>query len=212
MAGTTSGGLSNLELAGSQAGIPTGSSVNFNTGTASNSAPSSGLNNNGLPANLTPGVMTSSNLPSSTTSNPQLEQLIQMHPQLGVVDPRILASLMGSSTTQTYKNGGVVGYANGGHAEHVPEFVTGKTGHHVKGRGTGQSDEIPAMLANDEYVFDADTVAALGDGSSEAGARFLDNFRKSVRAHKRAAPVDKIPPKASPLQYVKEAIKKTRNS
>jgi len=137
--------------------------------------------------------------------------LLQLHPQLGSVDPRILASLM-SSTPQGYKSGGVVGYANGGHAEHVPEFITGKTGHHVKGRGTGQSDEIPAMLANDEYVFDADTVAALGDGSSEAGAKFLDHFRQSVRAHKRAAPVDKIPPKASPLQYVKEAIKKTRNA
>jgi hypothetical protein len=212
MAGTTASGLSNLALAGSQAGIPTGSSVNFNTGTASNSAPSSGLNNNGLPAALTPGVLTSNPLASAAqSSNPQLEQLLQLHPQLGSVDPRILTSLMGS-TPQGYKRGGVVGYANGGHAEHVPEFITGKTGHHVKGKGTGQSDEIPAMLANDEYVFDADTVAALGDGSSEAGAKFLDHFRQSVRAHKRAAPVDKIPPKASPLQYVKEAIKKTRNA
>lgn len=213
MAGQTSNGISSLELAGSQAGIPTGSSVNFNTGTASNTAPSSGLNNQGLPANLAPGVLTSSsNLPSSNSgSGMQLENLLQLHPQLGSVDPRILSSLMGSAP-QGYKRGGVVGYANGGQTEHIPEFITGKTGHHVKGRGTGQSDEIPAMLANDEYVFDADTVAALGDGSSEAGAKFLDHFRQSVRAHKRAAPVDKIPPKASPLQYVKEAMKKTRTA
>lgn len=262
MSGTTASGLSNLALAGSQAGIPTGSSVNFNTGTASNSAPSSGLNNNGLPAALTPGVLASNPLATAAqSSNPQLEQLLQLHPQLGSVDPRILASLMGSSP-QGYKRGGVVhmaiggssqfetaqqllgipivresaaeqaaygnptgghhrplvathfinGHKKGGQIEHIPEFITGKTGHHVKGRGTGQSDEIPAMLANDEYVFDADTVAALGDGSSEAGAKFLDHFRQSVRAHKRAAPVDKIPPKASPLQYVKEAIKKTRNA
>jgi hypothetical protein len=212
MAGQTSNGISSLELAGSQAGIPTGSSVNFNTGTASNSAPSSGLNNQGLPASLTPGVLaSSSNLPSSSNSNTQLENLLQLHPQLGSVDPRILSSLMGSAP-QGYKRGGVVGYANGGQTEHIPEFITGKTGHHVKGRGTGQSDEIPAMLANDEYVFDAATVADLGDGSSEAGAKFLDHFRQSVRAHKRAAPIDKIPPKASPLQYVKEAMKKTRTA
>jgi hypothetical protein len=93
--------------------------------------------------------------------------------------------------------------------EHIPEFITGATGHYVKGRGTGQSDEIPAMLADSEYVFDADTVAALGDGSSDAGAKFLDNFREAVREHKRSAPVDKIPPKASPLQYVKAAMKRT---
>lgn len=89
---------------------------------------------------------------------------------------------------------------------HIPEFITGITGHYVKGGGTGQSDEIPALLANQEYVFDADTVSALGDGSSDAGAHLLDKFRESVREHKRAAPKDKIPPKASPLKYMKEAL------
>jgi hypothetical protein len=93
--------------------------------------------------------------------------------------------------------------------QHIPEFITGATGHYVKGRGDGQSDDIPAMLADGEYVFDADTVAQLGNGSSDAGAKFLDSFRHAVREHKRSAPVDKIPPKASPLQYVKEAMKRT---
>ena len=94
----------------------------------------------------------------------------------------------------------------GGEGEHIPEFVTGATGHYVRGRGDGQSDDIPAMLANNEYVFDADTVAALGNGSSDAGAAFLDKFREAVRSHKRSAPADKIPPKASPLEYMKEAL------
>jgi hypothetical protein len=93
--------------------------------------------------------------------------------------------------------------------QHIPEFITGATGHYVKGRGDGQSDDIPAMLADGEYVFDADTVAQLGNGSSDAGAKFLDSFRHAVREHKRSAPVDKIPPKASPLQYVKAAMKRT---
>ena len=83
-------------------------------------------------------------------------------------------------------------------------FITGKTGHYVKGHGDGQSDDIPAMLADGEYVFDADTVAALGNGSSDAGAAVLDKLRESIRKHKRSAPPDKIPPKAkSPLEYLK---------
>jgi hypothetical protein len=94
--------------------------------------------------------------------------------------------------------------ANGGSATHKPEFITGKTGHFVEGRGDGQSDDIPAMLADGEYVFDADTVAALGNGSSKAGALQLDKMREAIRKHKRSAPNNKIPPKAkSPLEYFK---------
>ena len=36
-------------------------------------------------------------------------------------------------------------------------------------------------LSPDEYVIDANTMALLGNGSSEAGARRMDEFRKSVR-------------------------------
>ena len=93
---------------------------------------------------------------------------------------------------------------NGGSATHNPEFITGKTGHFVEGKGDGQSDDIPAMLADGEYVFDADTVAALGNGSSKAGALQLDKMREAIRKHKRSAPNNKIPPKAkSPLEYFK---------
>ena len=54
----------------------------------------------------------------------------------------------------------------------------------VKGPGTGRSDEIPALLSDGEYVMDAETVAMLGDGSSEAGAKRLDQFRVNLRKHK----------------------------
>ena len=37
------------------------------------------------------------------------------------------------------------------------------------------------LLSDGEYVIDAPTVAALGDGSTAAGARRLDKFRKAVR-------------------------------
>jgi hypothetical protein len=98
------------------------------------------------------------------------------------------------------------GSAHGGEGEHIPEFITGATGHYVRGRGDGQSDDIPAMLADGEYVFDASTVSTLGNGSSDAGAKLLDAFRESLRDHTRSAPADKIPPKASPLEYMKEAL------
>jgi hypothetical protein len=54
----------------------------------------------------------------------------------------------------------------------------------VDGVGTGRSDEIPALLSDGEYVIDAETVAMLGDGSSKAGAKRLDDFRVKVRKHK----------------------------
>lgn len=115
-----------------------------------------------------------------------LQQLKQLYPELRGTDDKLL------STIQARVGG------------HIPEFITGKTGYYVEGRGDGQSDDIPAMLADGEYVFDADTVAALGNGSNKAGAKVLDRMRENIREHKRSAPSGKIPPKAkSPLEYMK---------
>jgi hypothetical protein len=57
-------------------------------------------------------------------------------------------------------------------------------GHYIKGPGSGRSDDIDAKLSNDEYVMDAETVALLGDGSPEEGARRLDVLRANLRKHK----------------------------
>jgi hypothetical protein len=54
----------------------------------------------------------------------------------------------------------------------------------VEGPGTGRSDSIPAKLSDGEYVMDAETVALLGDGSSKAGAKKLDQFRVNLRKQK----------------------------
>jgi hypothetical protein len=79
-----------------------------------------------------------------------------------------------------------------------------RKGSAVHGPGDGQSDDIPAMLADGEYVIDAETVAQIGNGSTKAGAQALDKFRESIRAHKRSAPVNKIPPKTKALtSYLK---------
>jgi len=65
-----------------------------------------------------------------------------------------------------------------------PVQAFAKGGMAVKGKGTGRSDEIDAKLSDGEYVVDAETVSLLGDGSSNAGAKALDNLRVAVRKHK----------------------------
>ena len=86
-----------------------------------------------------------------------------------------------------------------------------RAGSRVTGAGDGQSDDIPAMLADGEFVIDADTVAQLGNGSTKAGSDLLDKFREEIRAHKRSAPINKIPPPSkSPLAYLKAAKEKQR--
>jgi hypothetical protein len=59
-----------------------------------------------------------------------------------------------------------------------------QTGGHVRGPGTGRSDDIPAVLSDGEYVIDSESVALLGDGSTDAGARRLDEMRENLRKHK----------------------------
>lgn len=67
----------------------------------------------------------------------------------------------------------------------------------VKGPGAGQDDQIPAMLSDGEYVMDAATVSDIGDGSTEAGAKRLDQFRQNIRKKKRGS--GKFPPKTGAL-------------
>lgn len=120
------------------------------------------------------------------------------------VDPTNI--LGGSIPTQNYAEGGKIMAsplmaASGGDVEH-------KGSHYVQGAGGGQDDLIPAKLADGEYVFDAEIVAALGDGSNKEGAKKLDAMREAIREHKRSGSTKTIPPKAkSPLQYFKEANK-----
>ena len=108
------------------------------------------------------------------------------------------------------------GMAHGGLPMQMNQQITEgrndyRAGSRVTGAGDGQSDDIPAMLADGEYVFDADTVAQLGNGSTKAGSDLLDKFREELRSHKRSAPVNKIPPPSkSPLAYLKAAREKQR--
>jgi hypothetical protein len=101
-------------------------------------------------------------------------------------------------------------YAKGGLPEkyhaaapkgHNPEFITGVTGYYACGRGTGQSDDIPAMLHDGDYVMDAETVSALGDGSSKAGRHVLEGFRTQI-PHKADGGSNPVPAKIADGEYV----------
>ena len=90
----------------------------------------------------------------------------------------------------------------------TPTFRTGGLeglgGKYVEGKGNGTSDDITAMLANGEYVFSADVVAALGNGSNKSGAEELDKMVEAIRKRARSAPPDKLSPDAKPpLEYLK---------
>ena len=79
--------------------------------------------------------------------------------------------------------------------------------YNVGGGADGRSDDVNAVLSDGEYVFDAETVALLGNGSSEAGADRLDQMREEIRKQKgQHLAKGKISPDAkSPLSYLKKA-------
>ena len=116
-------------------------------------------------------------------------------PSLGTEDPYHVPNPileegpMATGSSSFISQGGPVGLALGGE----PVFAG-----HLQGRGDGMSDQIPfrvvpqtpqdipnapdmAVLSTDEYVFPADAVSMLGNGSSNAGAKLLDDAVKKVR-------------------------------
>ena len=119
--------------------------------------------------------------------------------------------------------GNLIGKANGGAISSNPALVPGhnpqfysegglSAAHrYVKGDGDGTSDSIPAMLANGEFVIPADIVSSLGNGSNDSGAKVLDEFLKTIRAHKRKADAKHLPPDSKgPLAYLINAKRKVK--
>lgn len=120
--------------------------------------------------------------------------------------PRLAALLQARG--MTLADGGQPSDTKHPNYDGTPVFRTGGLeglgGRYVEGKGDGTSDDISAMLANGEYVFSADVVSALGNGSNKAGADRLGEMVKAIRERARSAPPDKLPPDAkSPLEYLK---------
>lgn len=102
------------------------------------------------------------------------------------------------------KSGGALGHYKG-----REDFKDGK---HVAGEGDGQSDDIPAWLADGEFVFSADVVAALGNGSTKAGTDKLYEMMHNIRERARSKGPKDLPPPAlkSPLDYLKSSKRSTK--
>jgi hypothetical protein len=120
-----------------------------------------------------------------------LGQLKQIHPQIS--SSGNMGGMAHGGLPKKYKDAAPAG--------HNPEFVTGLTGFYACGRGTGQSDCIPAMLHDGDYVMDAEAVSALGDGSSKAGKEVLEKFHKQV-PHNAASGGKVVPAKIADGEYV----------
>lgn len=104
------------------------------------------------------------------------------------------------------------GMAEGGEVDddmvkHLVEYRKGG-GHmgpgQVKGIGSGQDDKIPAWLSDGEYVWSAQDVADLGDGSTDEGVRRLDKMRQMVRKGAGRKDVKKI---AKPQRGIEDMLK-----
>lgn len=127
-------------------------------------------------------------------------------------EARAYAEPFGGAIMQQKAEGGYIGYADGGEADddmikHLMEYRKGG-GHHgpgpVKGIGSGQEDKIPAWLSDGEYVWSAQDVADLGDGSTDEGVRRLDKMRQMVRKQAGRKDVKKI---AKPQKGIDQMLK-----
>lgn len=128
-----------------------------------------------------PGLMSNGFSPGMQGPNPSTTP---QQPAPGMMSDNSTATIMGAPRAAP-------GMAEGGALSAVAGLLEGREG--------GQDDVIPINAAGGEYIFDADTVAALGDGNNAAGAAKLDALRLNIRKHKRSAPPDKIPPRAKPI-------------
>jgi hypothetical protein len=86
--------------------------------------------------------------------------------------------------------------------QYAPKMAAGGIARLLDGPGDGVSDSIPAVIdsgmagggqpakvARGEYIFDARSVAALGNGSTDAGAERLDKMRKDILRDDRKAKI-----------------------
>jgi len=119
----------------------------------------------------------------------------------GYVAPLQMASGGAMPLPLLVKSGGALGALPRGDGR-----LDFRHGAHVAGEGDGQSDDIKAMLADGEFVFPADVVSALGNGSTKAGSDKLYEMMHSIRARARSKKPKDLPPPAlkSPLDYLKK--------
>ena len=212
---------------------PSGSTSGASDTTLDSSLDTTGKNPSNLPESFLTTTMTADKFespldafrklqteqPVSESANNQImqqQQVQAMNDYYSYGQVPSMDDIFGFSSTAMpmMAEGGLTGtrhgkYAGGGMA--TPLMAAGgklrvdfRHGDAVTGAGDGQSDDIPAMLADGEFVFPADVVAAIGNGSTKAGSDKLYDMMHGIRAHVRSAKPKDLPPQIkSPLQFLK---------
>lgn len=137
--------------------------------------------------------------------SPETLAMMQRPMQTGSALQRVYAADMQSPIVpgRKYAEGGPVDPEEQGE---MPGALSQAFSGAVQGSDGGQSDMVDAKLSPGEYVLDAETVSALGDGNTAAGIAKLDELRAKLREQKRSAPAQDIPPQAQgPLSYMQGA-------
>lgn len=147
----------------------------------------------------------------------QQPQMMQINQQQGSPDQRSQMDLLGGMDPTLKDNLERSGQLNLWMAQNWNDIQAGKyasprrgyamggaLNRLARGSGSGRDDTIPARLSDGEYVIDAETVALLGNGSTDNGAKKLDSMRQQVRMQKgKALAKGKFSPNAkSPLAYI----------
>ena len=161
-----------------------------------------------------------SNIPTDQEKSEAAEKVIKMVAWDGLLDRAgiteeqlnsTLTSLMGNTVDEfkASKEGGLIGMAAGGNFQGQ-----------VQGRGHGMEDNVymPIVERNrgqqvatlavspDEYVVDAHTMSALGNGSADAGAKVMDNVVDRVR--EKAYGTDQQPNEINGLAALRPMIER----
>jgi hypothetical protein len=137
-------------------------------------------------------------------NNPDVQQKIQ---EAMMLNPAFAAPIAGDYGANAYNAMAEGGEVDDDMVSHLMAYRKGG-GHAgpgpVKGIGSGQEDKIPAWLSDGEYVWSAQDVADLGDGSTDEGVRRLDRMRQMVRKGAGRKDVKKI---AKPQRGIQQMLK-----
>ena len=180
---------------------------------------SSGMSGPTQPTPMSPGGMGGSvpNDQEKAEAGDKVLKIVTMEGLLdraGITEQQLnsaFASLMGNTVDEfkARQSGGLIGMAAGGN-------FAGQ----VQGQGHGMEDNVympiversrgqqvaTLAVSPDEYVVDAHTMSALGNGSADAGAKVMDNVVDSVR--EKAYGTDQQPNEINGLAALRPMIER----
>jgi hypothetical protein len=104
--------------------------------------------------------------------------------------PGQIEQFVTENTAEYRADGGIIGYAKGGSMVPPARQIEGgiieldarKTGGYIPYGKKERVDDVPAMLAKDEFVFTSRAVKAAGGGSAKRGAAKMYKLMKQLES------------------------------